>query len=120
MMLYGKYVAPGLGVAFDSKGVNVVSISEYQYDRIRRIEQCLTYEEALNVFSDYISKNEEYDSITFTEISFEYGMRKSGKKGEFAVIPLWVFRTEDNHYGLRDICINAQSGEIENLIAAWN
>lgn len=119
-MLYGKYLAPGLGVAFDSKGVNAVSIREYKYDRIGRIEQCLTYEEALNVFSDYISKNEEYDSITFTEISFEYGMVKSGKKGEFAVIPLWVFRTEDTHYELRDICINAQSGEIENLIAAWN
>ena len=118
-MVDDRYVAPGLSVAFDSKGAKCVSISEYKYDRIRRIEQCLTYEEALNVFSDYISKNEEYDSITFTEISFEYGMVKSGKKGEFVVVPLWVFRTEDNHYGLRDICINAQSGEIENLIAAW-
>ena len=41
----------------------------------------LTYEYALNVFSDYISKNEEYTSITFTEISFEYGMRRTGKRG---------------------------------------
>ena len=61
--------------------ITSVSISEYQYDRIRRIEQYLTYEYALNVFSDYISKNEEYTSITFTEISFEYGMRRTGKRG---------------------------------------
>ena len=112
-MVDDRYVAPGLSVAFDSKGVNTVSISEYKYDRIGRIEQCITYEEAMNVFSEYISQNEEYASVVFTEISFEYGMLSSGKKGEFVVIPLWVFRTEDDHYGLGNICINAQNGEVE-------
>ena len=70
--------------------ITSVSISEYQYDRIGRIEQYLTYEYALNVFSDYISKNEEYTSITFTEISFEYGMRRTGKRG--SLLLFWAER----------------------------
>ena len=71
-----KYLAPVSAVGFHSKGIETVSVVEYQYERIRRIDQCVSYEQALETFRNYISENEKDIEVNgedvYDTINYEY------------------------------------------------
>lgn len=109
-----KYINPITVVSFNSKGIKNVIIHEYKYERNRRIEQCLIYEQVMKIFEEYIAENKDYNSSKFIEISFEYVICKADIKGNevFVGRPCWVFRVEDTSYEPEDIYIDAETGKI--------
>ena len=109
-----KYLAPVSAVGFHSKGIETVSVVEYQYERIRRIDQCVSYEQALEGFRKYIAENEEYNSVPFTEVSFEYTLWKEIVNGSMVCIskPCWVFKVDEDVLGYVDIYVDAETGEV--------
>ena len=109
-----RYLNPVSFVRFHSKGVNAVSIIEYQYERIRRIDQCVSYEQALEGFRKYISKNEKYTNVPFTEVSFEYALWKESVNGSRVLVakPCWAFKVHEDVFGYVDIYVDAETGEV--------
>lgn len=109
---------PMAWVGFDSKGVDYVSISEYEYDVYSRLEQCISYEEALQLFMDYISKDSLNDGNVYTSVEFQYTIKKVYMNGNFVemAIPYWVFDKEDHPDATwdprGDIYINCVDGSI--------
>ena len=111
-----KYNNPISYVSFHSKGIQSVGVVEYQYERIRRIDQCVSYEQALEGFRKYIAENGEYNSATFTEVLFEYGIWKESVNGSRVLVakPCWVFKVYKNAYVYADIFVDAETGEVVN------
>ena len=109
-----KYKNPISYVIFHSKGIRSVGVVEYQYERIRRIDQCVSYEQALEGFRKYIAENGEYNSATFTEVLFEYGIWKESVNGSRVLVakPCWVFKVYKNAYVYADIFVDAETGEV--------
>ena len=109
-----RYAPPRLLVVFNSKGVSGVTVCDYQYERIRRINQCISYEQALEIFRNYISDNEEYNNVPFTEVSFEYVLWKESVNGSrvFVAKPCWVFKVHEYVFEYADIYIDAETGKI--------
>ena len=111
-------IRPRAYVTFDSRGVNYVSISEYEYDVYSKLEQCVSYEEALQLFKDYISKNGLNDGNLYTSMEFQYTINKIYVNGNFVelAIPFWVFDKENHPEALwdprGDIYINCMDGSI--------
>ena len=109
-----RYLNPVSFVRFHSKGVNAVSIIEYQYERIRRIDQCISYEQALEGFCKYIAENEAYNSVPFAEVSFEYALWKKSINGSSVMVakPCWAFKVHEDVFGYVDIYVDAETGEV--------
>ena len=109
-----KYRNPVSYVSFHSKGIQSVGVVEYQYERIRRIDQCVSYEQALEGFRKYIAENEEYNSATFTEVLFEYVIWKESVNGSRVLVtkPCWAFKVYKNAYVYADIFVDAETGEV--------
>ena len=109
-----KYLAPVSAVGFHSKGIETVSVVEYQYERIRRIDQCISYEQALEEFRKYISENEKYTNVPFTEVSFEYALWKESVNGSRVLVakPCWAFKVHEDVIGYDDIYVDAETGEV--------
>lgn len=111
-------IRPMAMVGFDSEGVDYVSISEYEYDVYSRLEQCISYEEALQLFMDYISKDSLNDGNVYTSVEFQYTIKKVYMNGNFVemAIPYWVFDKEDHPDATwdprGDIYINCVDGSI--------
>ena len=109
-----KYVNPISYVSFNSRGINSVRIVEYQYEHIRKIEQCVTYEQALEGFRKYLTENEAYNSVLFSEVSFEYALWKESVNGSRVLVakPCWAFKVHEDVFGYDDIYIDAETGEV--------
>ena len=109
-----RYLNPVSFVRFHSKGVNAVSIIEYQYERIRKIDQCISYEQALEGFHKYIAENEAYNSVPFAEVSFEYALWKESINGSSVMVakPCWAFKVHEDVFGYVDIYVDAETGEV--------
>ena len=107
------YFEPLTFVSFKSMGVDTVTIVEYQYERIRRIDQCISYEQALEGFCKYIAENEEYNSILFSEVSFEYVIYEEHINGSSVLVakPCWAFKVHEDVFGYEDIFVDAETGE---------
>lgn len=111
-------IRPRAYVSFDSRGVNYVSISEYEYDVYSRLEQCISYEEALQIFKEHISKDNLNDGNIYTNVEFQYTINKIYVNGDFVevAIPYWIFDREDHPETLwdprGDIYINCIDGRI--------
>ena len=111
-------IRPRAYVSFDSRGVNYVSISEYKYDVFSKLEQCVSYEEALQIFKEHISKDKLNDGNIYTGVEFQYTIEKVYMDGRFVeiAIPYWVFDKE-NYMNSEwdptgDIYINCMDGKI--------
>ena len=109
-----KYNNPISYVSFHSKGIKSVGVVEYQYERIRRIDQCVSYEQALEAFRKYISENEKYTNVPFTEVSFEYALWKESVNGSRVLIakPCWAFKVHEDVFGYDDIYVDAETGKV--------
>ena len=109
-----RYINPVSVVGFHSKGIDTVRVVEYRYERIRRIDQCVSYEQALEGFRKYIAENEEYNSVPFTEVSFEYALWKESVNGNRVMVskPCWAFKVDEDVLGYVDIYVDAETGEV--------
>ena len=109
-----RYINPVSVVGFHSKGIDTVRVVEYRYERIRRIDQCVSYEQALETFRNYISENEKYNSVPFTEVSFEYALWKESVNGSRVLVakPCWAFKVHEDVFGYVDIYVDAETGEV--------
>lgn len=104
-------------VTFVSRGISRVYIIEYAYEKIAKNSQCITYEEALECFKNYVNSCDYYDGAIFTEISFQYVIKVSYVDGENVrmVIPCYKFDTLldpvlNNMYP--DVYVDARDGKI--------
>ena len=111
---HDRYLNPISYVGFHSKGIESVGVVEYQYERIHRIDQCVSYEQALETFRNYISENEKYNSVPFTEVSFEYALWKESVNGSRVLVakPCWAFKVHEDVFGYVDIYVDAETGEV--------
>ena len=111
---HDRYLDPVSYVRFHSKGIEAVGVVEYRYERIRRIDQCVSYEQALEGFRKYISKNEKYTNVPFTEVSFEYALWKESVNGSRVLVakPCWAFKVHEDVFGYVDIYVDAETGEV--------
>ena len=111
---HDRYLNPVSYVRFHSKGIGAVGVVEYQYERIHRIDQCVSYEQALEEFRKYISENEKYTNVPFTEVSFEYALWKESVNGSRVLIakPCWAFKVDEDVFGYVDIYVDAETGEV--------
>ena len=91
-------IRPRAYVFFDSRGVSYVSISEYEYDVYSELKQCISYEEALQIFKNYISKDSLNDGSLYKGVEFQYTIDKVYINGEYIemAIPYWCFDKEDH------------------------
>ena len=114
---HDRYLNPVSYVSFHSKGIRSVGVVEYQYERIRKIDQCISYEQALEGFRKYIAENEEYNSVPFVEVSFEYALWKESVNGSRVLVakPCWAFKVHEDVLGYFDICVDAETGEVEEI-----
>lgn len=72
--LINDRISPGAYVVFDSEGVCKVCISEYEFYIGNKIQKCITYEEAIEIFKEYISKNIVYDGSIYEEVRFQFSI----------------------------------------------
>lgn len=87
-------------------------IEQLDYFVDRQIDECITYDEALEIFLNYISKSSQYEDFGLESIAFEYVVKTIYSSGEydFTVVPCWRFSI-DNHW-LNDIVIEAENGSL--------
>lgn len=109
--LNGNSTSPRANVWFDSKGVKSVSIIEFLYIKKDRINKCIEYEDALDLFKKHIENNSSYDEAIFDKISFEYVIINTENEG-YLTIPCWKFYIQLGSNMQDDIVIDARSGEI--------
>lgn len=111
-------IEPGARVSFDSEGVSAVSISEYQYDIYGKVEHCVTYDEAMELFKEYVSKKSSYDENIYIGVRFQYTIEDvyEGEKFVERAIPYWIFDRENDPLTTwdprGDIYINCVDGSI--------
>ena len=105
-------------VQFDSEGICGVSLSEYYFEPFSLIEQCITYEDALEIFKEYVNKDISYNSKKYNEVRFQYTITKEYVDGAYITkaIPYWYFNREDNPNStwdpVGDIYINCIDGSV--------
>ncbi|MGN0374571.1 MAG: hypothetical protein ACI4EN_03660, partial [Butyrivibrio sp.] len=117
---YEQYRNCEMLVAFSSRGVEDVSIIEYDYERLSGNSHCLTYEEALECFKDYVEGCDYYEGAVFSDISLQYVLKekKVDDKSLLLAIPCWRFDailepSLGNDYP--DVFVDATSGEIYSM-----
>ena len=109
---------PRAYVAFDSSGVSYVSISEYEYEVYSKLEKCISYEEALQIFKEHIAQDKLNDENIYTSVEFQYTIDRVYINGDFVelAIPCWYFNKEDHPDSswdsAGDVCINCIDGRV--------
>ena len=108
---------PHAKVTFYYEGVLGVSISEYTYEIYAPIDQCISYEEALEKFKDTISRDKDSDGLVFDNVKFEYSLTKEYIDGKFEIIavPCWHFYYEGIPGAAItgvDVIVNAINGNV--------
>ena len=112
--LIGKRV--NTRVVFWSRGLFEVTISVSDYEPYYKIEECITFEEALEKFKETVSKDEFYNGINIDKVLFEYTVTKEYIDGKFVnvAVPCWHFYIETPSwlgYTDAEIIVNAITGE---------
>lgn len=99
-------------VRIQERGIELVSIEQLDYYVDRQIEECITYEEAVEMFLNYVNTSSQYEDFGLESIAFEYVVKEDNSTGEydFTVVPCWRFGV-DNHW-LKDIVIEAENGNL--------
>ncbi len=114
--LIGKRV--NTRVVFWSRGLFEARISVSDYKPCYGIEKCILFEEALEIFKEYVSKNEDFNGVNINKFNinkvlFEYTVKKEYIDGKFVevAVPCWHFYREvpDGYSGV-DLIIDAITG----------
>lgn len=107
---------PFARVSFYSRGYLDVWISEYDYEPYTPVEECLTYDEALEKFNAYVAKNSKFNGMTYDLIKFEYLITKEYINGNFVTlaVPCWHFyaATINGKANVEDVIINCINGNV--------
>ncbi len=103
-------------VVFWSRGLFEVTISISDYEPYYRIEECITFEEALEIFKNTVAKNEKLDGVNIDRVFFEYTVIKEYVDGEFieVAVPAWHFYKEMPYWSRNtktEVVVNAITGE---------
>ena len=103
-------------VVFWSRGLFEVTISISDYEPYYRIEECITFEEALEIFKNTVAKNEELDGVNIDRVFFEYTVTKEYIDGKFVnvAVPAWHFYKEMPYWSRNtktEVVVNAITGE---------
>ena len=103
-------------VRIQERGIESVYIEQLDCFVDRQIDECITYDEALEIFLNYISKSSQYEDFGLESIAFEYVVKTIYSSGEydFTVVPCWRFSI-DNHR-INDIVIEAENGSLSCVI----
>lgn len=91
-------------VEFNSSGVFKVLFSEYEFEPYGNIEECLSYEEAVDKFKNFVSNEESLDGVVFDKVIFEYTVKKDYINGKFIeiAVPCWHFYSVRDYMGMPD------------------
>ena len=103
-------------VRIQERGIESVYIEQLDYFLDRQIDECITYDEAIEIFLNYVSKSSQYEDFGLESIAFEYVVKTIYSSGEydFIVVPCWRFSI-DNHW-INDIVIEAENGSLSCVI----
>ena len=99
-------------IRIQERGIELVRIEQLDFYVDRQIEECITYEEALEIFLNYVKKSSEYEDFGLESIAFEYVVKDNygSEEYDFTVVPCWRFSVDDYH--LKDIVIEAENGNL--------
>ena len=102
-------------VVFWSRGLFEVTISVSDYEPYYRIEECITFEEALEIFKKTVAKNEKLDGVNIDRVFFEYTVTKEYIDGRFVnvAVPAWHFYKEMPYWSWNthtEVVVNAITG----------
>ena len=102
-------------VVFWSRGLFEVTISVSDYEPYYRIEECITFEEALEIFKNTVAKNEDFDGLNMDRVLFEYTVKKEYIDGKFVnvAVPAWHFYKEMPYWSRNtktEVVVNAITG----------
>lgn len=99
-------------VEIQERGIDSVVIKQLDFYAERQIDKCISYEEALEIFLNYVSKSSEYEDFNCESIAFEYAIKNNYVSGEydFTVVPCWRFNVDINEP--KDIIIEAENGNL--------
>lgn len=111
---YGQHNECGILINFVSRGLSCVYISEYSFERVARNEQCLTYEEALECFKNYVDSCDYYEDAVFRDINFQYVIVEDEHRERF-VVPCYEFEVSPNQR-YPDIYVDARDGKIYSRV----
>ena len=78
-------------VIFEAEGVYEVIVSEYEYKLYGEIKNCISYDEMMDIFLNYMKRNIKFDGAVFDKVLFEYTIKNEyidGKNVSLA-IPCW-------------------------------
>lgn len=122
------YLEPMIRVEYDSRGVYFVTLAEYFCEPYAEIEECISYEIAVEKVKEYISKNKDYQGATFDKVIFEYSIVQEYVNGEFIkiAVPSWHFYIQRDYtysswgfVDFNDIVINGLDGSVREEIQSW-
>ena len=108
-------------VEFNSSGVFKVFFSEYEFEPYGMIEECLSYEEAVDKFKNYVANEESLDGAVFDKVVFEYTIKKEYVNGKFIeiAVPCWHFYTVRDFNGMseggqiwKDVVVDCSDGSV--------
>lgn len=102
-------------VSFCSRGIFEVRLSISDYTPYYKIEDCISYEEALEKFKEKVSKDDSFNGVNIDKVLFEYIVKNEYIDGEFVTVaepywhfyretPIWMNPTET------DVVVNAITG----------
>ena len=111
--LYGKDVKTR--VVFCSRGIREVRITILDYVPYYRIEECISFEEAMEIFKETVAKNEDFDGLNMDRVLFEYTVKKEYIDGKFVevAVPAWHFYKEMPYWSRNtqeEVVVNAITG----------
>ena len=112
--LYGKDVKTR--VVFRSRGLFEVRITILDYKPYYRIDECISFEEAMEIFKETVATNEDFEGLNMDRVFFEYTVIKEYVDGEFieVAVPAWHFYKEMPYWSRNtkeEVVINAITGE---------
>lgn len=99
-------------IKIQERGIEYVYIEQMDFYVDRQIDECITYEEALEIFLNYVSKSSQYEDFSLDSIAFEYVVKNShsSENYDFTVVPCWRFSVD--MYGPMDVIIEAENGNL--------
>ncbi len=102
-------------VSFFSGGISSVRISISDYEPYYKIDECISFEEALEKFKETVSKDESFNGVNMDKVLFEYTVEKEYIDGKFVTVavPCWHFYREMPHWmghSGTEVIVNAITG----------
>lgn len=100
-------------VEIQERGIERVTIAQLNHILDRKIDKCISYEEALEIFKNYVCKSNQYENFSLESVTFEYLVKKQygNKEYTYTAVPCWRFDVGPD--GPEDIIIEAENGRMD-------